>query len=149
MMFGRHGQALLVLQERMSRYTCLKVLKGKHAEPVTRAIEQNLKPLSPALRRSITFDNGPEFFLHHRLVKHLSMKTYFCDPRAPWQKGGVENQIRRLRRWLPRKTDILAVPHQKIAALQRNINATPRACLDFQTPEQLFSPLRSTVALQT
>jgi len=35
-----------------------------------------------------------------------AMTTWFCDAYASWQKGGVENANGRLRRWLPRQTDI-------------------------------------------
>ena len=48
-----------------------------------------------ALRRSGTFDNGSEFALHHRLAIQCHLKTYFCDPHAPWQKSGIENAIGR------------------------------------------------------
>ena len=42
----------------------------------------------PAFVRS---DNGAEFTRHHQLASQLGIHTYFCDPRAPWQKGGIEN----------------------------------------------------------
>ncbi|MYC34711.1 MAG: hypothetical protein F4X64_16230 [Chloroflexi bacterium] len=51
-------------------------------------------------RKSVTFDNGAEFARHYRLHE-LGMETFFCDTRSPWQKGGVENAIGRLRRGLP------------------------------------------------
>ena len=37
----------------------------------------------------------------------LGIQTFFCDTRSPWQKGGVENAIGRLRRPLPRKTRLV------------------------------------------
>ena len=32
--------------------------------------------------------------------------SFFCDPYASWQKGGIENTNGRLRRDMPRKTNI-------------------------------------------
>ena len=50
--------------------------------------------------RTVTFDNGTEFALHYRL-HDLGIETFFCDTHSPWQKGGVENAIGRLRRTPP------------------------------------------------
>ena len=149
MMFGRHGQALLVMHERTSRFTFLKVMKGKHAAPVATALARMMSPLPDKIRQSVAFDNGPEFFLHHKLKEKFGMQGYFCDPRAPWQKGGVESLIGRLRRHLPRKTNILTVPEARIRRLQKQINTTPRRCLDYKTPDEVFSSLLKSVALQT
>ncbi len=70
------------------------------------------------------------------------------DVRSPWQKGGIENAIGRLRRFLPRKTN-LHVCRQHIQQAASLYNNTPRKCLDFRTPAEAFSQLKSTVALQT
>jgi transposase, IS30 family len=85
---------------------------------------------------------------HHRLHRTLGLQTFFCDPHSPWQKGGVENSIERLRRFLPRKADLIITT----ADLKRHVhrlNNTPRKCLDFKTPAEAFSELKSTVALQS
>lgn len=48
---------------------------------------------------------GTEFACH--LARHdLAVATFFCDPHAPWKKGGIENAISRIRRFIPRKTDL-------------------------------------------
>ncbi|MDR2196092.1 MAG: IS30 family transposase, partial [Gallionellaceae bacterium] len=75
-------------------------------------------------------------------------QTFFCDPHSPWQKGGIENAIGRLRRTLPRKTDLRELSPTVIAEQARRLNRTPRKCLGFKTPEEVFFELRSTVALQ-
>src|SRR5262249_33200261 len=82
---------------------------NKAAEPVAKKLTDLFASLPMPLRRTITFDNGTEFAYHYRLHK-LSMRTFFCDPHAPWQKGGIENAIGRMRRGLPRKTDLARLP---------------------------------------
>jgi IS30 family transposase len=149
MMFARHGQSLLVVHERMSRMTLLAPLDGKQAEPVAAAIARLIAPLPEPLRRSMAFDNGPEFYRHYRLTDRFGLQGYFCDAHAPWQKGGVENLIGRLRRYLPRKTDLSEHSRRQILRLQNKLNATPRKCLDFRTPDEAFSSLLKSVALQT
>ena len=54
--------------------------------------------MPPEWRRTV--DNGTEFALHYWLHE-LGIETFFCDTHSPWQKGGVENAIGRLRRTSP------------------------------------------------
>ena len=67
------------------------------------------------------------------------METYFCDPYAPWQKGGIENAIGRMRRFIPRKTDLATLPNARFQTLVAAYNDTPRKCLDWLTPAEAFS----------
>jgi IS30 family transposase len=137
MAFARYGQNLLVLHERMSRALVAVVLPSKHAEPVARAIVAALAPLPAPMRRTITFDNGTEFARHTLLHQH-GIDTFFCDTHAPWQKGGIENAIGRMRRPLPRKTDLAQLDAQQLRLYLLAYNTTPRKCLDWKTPAQTF-----------
>ncbi|HLF04406.1 MAG TPA: IS30 family transposase, partial [Dehalococcoidia bacterium] len=96
-----------------------------------------LAPLPPPWRQSMSFDNGTEFARHYQLHA-LGMETFFCDTHAPWQKGGIENAIGRLRRRLPRKTDLATLPEERFTALVQMYNNTPRKCLGYQTPAEVF-----------
>ncbi len=139
MLFSRYGQAVLTLHERASRFTALVQQPSKASAPVAHTIQQLLTPLPPTLRKTITFDNGTEFALHHTLHRPLGVRTFFCDPHSPWQKGGVENAIGRLRRRLPRKTDLTTLPPQELHRSALLYNHTPRKCLGFQTPAEVFA----------
>ena len=44
----------------------------------------------------------------------------------------------RLRRRLPRDTDVLSVPDRAVRAIQDRLNATPRKCLGWRTPAEAF-----------
>ena len=92
MRFAKYGPALLMTHERHSQLLCVSRQPSKAAEPVVKKLTELFGPLPPCMRRTITFDNGTEFAYHHRLHK-LSMRTFFCDAHAPWQKGGIENAI--------------------------------------------------------
>jgi transposase, IS30 family len=142
MLFSTPGPGLLITHERHSRLTIAIPQTRLKADDVANTLIRIFEPLDPHLRQSITFDNGTEFYKHHRLENQLNLQTYFCDPRSPWQKGGIENAIGRLRRALPRKTDITDLPHQQLNAIIANYNNTPRKCLGFKTPaETFFNPL--------
>jgi IS30 family transposase len=140
MLFSRYGQSVLVLHERCSRLTVFLKTDNRKAKPTAERLHSLLQPLPQALRRTLTFDNGTEFAEHHRLNQQpLSLATFFCDPHSPWQKGGVENAIGRFRRFLPRRTNLDDIDHDQLATATRLYNQTPRQCLDFRTPAEVFS----------
>jgi IS30 family transposase len=135
MLFARYGQSVLVLHERTSRLTTFIRTTDRKAIATAELLEKLLNPLPDGLKRTLTFDNGTEFAEHHR----LPVETFFCDPHSPWQKGGVENAIGRFRRFLPRKTDLDALSPEYIFRAAQAYNHTPRKCLDFRTPAEVFS----------
>ncbi len=148
MLFAKYGQGLLIAHERQSRYTILDNPPDRKAERTASRLAKLFEPIPPPLRKTLTIDNGTEFALHYRLTEKLAVQTYFWDFHSPWQKGGVENAIGRLRRRLPRKTNLASLSSRQIASIVRIYNDTPRKCLDFKTPAEAFSLLKS-VALQT
>lgn len=142
MAFSKYNQNILVAHERRTRLIMLARQPTKRAASVARRLGAWLAPLPPRLRRSVTFDNGTEFAEHYRLTDRLGAKTYFCDPHSPWQKGGVENAIGRMRRPLPRKTDLATLPLKALRAAVARYNNTPRKCLGWRTPAEAFSSLK-------
>jgi transposase, IS30 family len=149
MAFSRYGQYVLVTHERRSRLLTIERLARKTASAVIDRLMARFKRLPQQLRRSLTFDNGTEFALHYQLNQQLGLDTYFCDPHAPWQKGGIENAIGRMRRTLPRKSDLATITDHELENLVARYNATPRKCLAFRTPNEVFSTIVNRVALQT
>ena len=108
---------------------------------MVRRLLRQFRALPPPLRQTLTFDNGTEFALHYKLTHALGLSTYFCDPHAPWQKGGIENAIGRMRRTLPRKTDLAKLSASALNQLVARYNHTPRKCLGFQSPAEVFCRL--------
>jgi IS30 family transposase len=138
MLFSRYGQAVLTVHERASRLLLAARPLNKAAHGVARHLVRLFSGLPSKLRRTVTFDNGTEFARHSALHR-LSIATFFCDRYAPWQKGGIENAIGRIRRFLPRKTDLATLPNRRFRAILAAYNHTPRKCLDFRTPAEAFS----------
>jgi len=137
MLFAKYGQAILALHERSSRLIIALHPPNKGSALIARTIANVLAPLPQPLRRTITFDNGTEFARHYELHR-FDIETFFCDPYAPWQKGGIENAIGRLRRTLPRKTDLVTMSARRLSNLVAAYNNTPRKCLDWHSPAELF-----------
>jgi IS30 family transposase len=140
MLFSKYGQAILTLHERQSRILLAARPQNKAAEPIARHLRALFKAIPPRLRQTVTFDNGTEF-ARHQTLHRLAIKTFFCDPYAPWQKGGIENAIGRMRRFFPRKTNLATLTRKRFQALVSAYNNTPRKCLDFKTPAETFTKL--------
>ena len=138
MLFSTYGQSILVAHERSSRALMAFKLKSKEAKGVATQLLSLFSCLPKQLVKTVTFDNGTEFAEHYRL-KELGIKTYFCDVKSPWQKGGVENAIGRLRAALPRKTNIEGLGIKDIERVVANYNHTPRKCLGYATPAEVLA----------
>jgi len=135
----KFGQANVTsLVERVSRFTVLLRNNDRQSKPIMTGLIDALGPLPYVARRSITFDRGTEFTDWPYLQAGLGVQTWFCDPQSPWQKGSVENTNRRTRKWLPRDTNPLALGSRDLTIICHRLNATPRKCLGFQTPSEVF-----------
>ena len=134
-----HGAAnVATAVERATRYTVLFRNNDRRSKPIMGRLIDELAPLPAEARRSVTAGGGFEFVSWRELDAGLGAKAWFCDPQAPWQKPTVENTNGRLRRHLPRDTDVLSVPDRVVRAIQDRLNATPRKCLGWRTPAEAF-----------
>ena len=68
----------------------------------------------------------------------MAFGASLCDAYASWQKGGVENTNGRLRRWLPRDTNLDAMTDAELQEIGMSLNLTPRKCLGYNTPIEAF-----------
>ncbi len=136
----RFGQANVTsLMERVSRFTVLLKNTTKRSKPVMGKIAKAIGALPLDARRSITFDRGSEFVTWPHLQAETGTRSWFCDAQSPHQKGAVENTNRRLRRYLPREIDMRQLTDADIRAVTDRMNATPRKCLGWRTPAEVFA----------
>lgn len=131
--------AIAVMVERKSRFVLLEKLLRKTSLNFSSAVHSRLIDYPRHLRRTITYDNGSENVDHGIINKHLSTKSYFCNPYRSWEKGSVENSIGLVRRYLPKKTDFAKLSYQELARIEYLLNSRPRKCLKFRTPLQVFN----------
>jgi len=135
--------AVMILVNRLARYTVLRKLDSKNAYSMHRAIVQSLISFPQDKRLSITYDNGTENALHELTNKKLSSDSYFCNPYHSWERGTVENIIGIVRRFYPKKTDWKNVTQWDLNKVVRFINNRPMKCLGYKTPNQVFVALLS------
>jgi IS30 family transposase len=134
-----HGKAnLTTLLERQTRYTILLANPDRRSGTLVGRIDQSLQGLPAGSCRSITFDRGTEFTAYHLLEDRLGAQAWFCDPHSPWQKGAVENANGRIRRFLPGERNPAELATDELARLVASLNATPRRCLGYRTPQEAF-----------
>lgn len=129
--------------ERQTRFALVMKQPNKRTMTVMPAIKSALERLPIVATQTVTFDQGSEFadfrqLERRRKYRRRRIKTYFCNPRSPWQKGSVENFNRRLRRFLPKDLDIRTISQRKIGNIVARMNQTPRKCLAYQTPAEAF-----------
>lgn len=101
----------------------------------TRSITaKTFKEMLPTGTTSLTLDNGKENCAH----QEIGVRTYFCDPYSSWQKGTIENTFQRMRRYIPKKTNLENISDEYIAEVVERMNNTPRKCLRYRTPAEVF-----------
>lgn len=125
------SQVLAGLVERISRKVLfVKVPRMKYAMDGFKACLNPYRDITG----SVTFDNGVENVRH----EELRVDTYFCHPYSSWEKGQIENSFGRLRRFIPKGTSLKNFSPQDIFRFQELMNNTPRKCLEWKTPNEVF-----------
>lgn len=137
LVFNKGSMSLNILTavDRKSRYAIMVKNNSKKSMEVIEGLKKRAYDHGA---KSVTFDNGPEFTLHHTLTTDLAIDTYFCDPGKPWQKGSVENFNGLLRHRIPFETDPEGISQELLDSVAHDINHTPRESLDFLTPCEVF-----------
>jgi IS30 family transposase len=137
-LFRKQQTALSVQYERKAMLTRIHKIANKTADENEQAITKTLESVPPHLAQSLTQDNGLEGTCHMTIRDTFELDTFFCDPYAAWQKGGVENTIGLIRRHLPKKTDLATISDADIYAIQETINNRPRKKLNYLTPNEVW-----------
>lgn len=138
------------LVERKSRFTILIKMKNCGADAALDGFQRALNGVPEAMRTSLAYDQGKEMARHAELARRLKLKVYFCDPHSPWQRPSNENMNGLIRQYLPKGIDLSLYSRGDLEKIAHSLNTRPRACLGFQTPEQVFynEIQRNGVALQ-
>ena len=129
---------------RKTRYTQMSKMKNKKAKTKKNTLVKKLKmiqSLSKAKKpivKSVTSDNGKENTNHKEISKDLRVSFYVCQPYHSWEKGTVENTIGRIRRFIPKGTPLSQYSNSQIQWVENKLNNTPRKCLNFFTPNEMF-----------
>ena len=136
-----NASALGTLVERTTRFTLLVPLKAKDAATVRQAFARDLRTLPAQLRRSLTYDQGPEMREHRLFTKQTKMRVYFAHPHCPWERGTNENTNGLLRQFFPKGTRFNRLSRTEIKRVQAMFNDRPRKVLNWHSPAHAFTKL--------
>ena len=127
----RSKVSLSVIYERKAKY--IDVRKINNLKPISHnyALKQMFND-KKAL--SLTQDNGIENTRH----EELGLDTFFCDVYSSWQKPGVENCNKMIRRYIPKGCNINNYSDEEIKAIVYLINNKPRKSLGYKTPYEVM-----------
>ena len=133
--YGRpkSGFALAVLTERATRLVSARIVPNLRPEGFAGAITALASNMNV---RSFTTDNGIENKRHALVTQNTGAPVFFTDPYSSWQKGGVENVNKMIRRYFPKGTDFSTVTQVQVDQAVSRINNKPRQCLGFKSALQ-------------
>ena len=138
LLIGKQNKtAIGTLVERSTGYALLVELPdGYKPEQVAPALAAKIKTLPDSLRRTLTWDQGPEMRDWKQVRIDAGIEIYFCDPHAPWQRGTNENTNGLLRQYFPKGTDLSRHSPGDLAAVADALNGRPRKTLGWKTPAE-------------
>ena len=82
---------ILTLVERKTGYTLSSKMENKKSVTCYRAISEAFGEIPNEMIKSITFDNGTEFYEFKSMEDLFETNIYFADPYCSWQRGLNEN----------------------------------------------------------
>jgi len=138
MMGKRNKGALIVMTDRSTLWTRIRKVESKESVLVTSGICNALRKHKSWLK-TFTFDNDVAFSMHQKIEKELGIKAYFARPYTSQDKGTVENRIGVIRRFFPKRTDLLNVTIQEVQFVEDQLNNRPIRKFNYKTPNKVFS----------
>lgn len=129
--------SLVTIYERKAMYIDARKIPSLSPADYNPAVKKLFGKLNGS--KTWTLDNGIENVKYEELEKSLGIKTYFCDPYSSWQKPGIENANKLIRRFIPKGVNIADYSDEFIAAKVAELNDTPRAALGYKTPNEVMT----------
>lgn len=131
--------AIITVFDRSSRHLWMSGLPNGHTADLTLvALTELFEQIPPALRRTLTWDQGGEMARHTELEQACGIDVYFADPRSPWQRPTNENGNCLIRRYVGKSTNLADFTPNDIAHIQHRINTMPRRVLNWATAETVY-----------
>ncbi len=126
-------EALAVASERTTKLITARLIPNLKPESFTAA---TVMMLGDKQAHTLSLDNGIENKQHAAITATLGADVFFCDPYSSWQKGGVENANKMLRRYLPKGCDLGRFSQAQVNGFISLINNKPRRCLGYKSALQ-------------
>lgn len=135
--------AVSVTVERVTKKVRIGKLGGHTARVKTDTVVGQLRSEDKDFVKSMTFDRGPENSGYRQIRDSLDIPVYACNPYHSWEKGTVENTIKRIRRFVHKGVSVDNLTQKYLTALEDKFNNTPRKTLGFLTPNEYYERIHS------
>jgi IS30 family transposase len=136
-----HKGGVVTHVERKSRYLVMAPLPVRDHRELVKASQDAFArhdQVLPLPRKTETLDNGPEFWSHKELGLALGLDVYFAQPHHPWERGTNEQANGLIRQFLPKGTDLVHLPLEKVQRIEGLLNNRPRKTLAYRTPIEVL-----------
>ena len=107
---------------------------GYKPEQVAPALAAKIQTLPEVVRRSLTWDQGPEMRDWKQVAIAADIEIFFCDPHKPWQRGSNENTNGLLRQYFPKGSDLSVHSEAELDQVAAELNDRPRKRLGYRKP---------------
>lgn len=127
----RSTAALAVIYERKMKYIDARKLPSLAPWRFTASVNEIV---NDKYAKTISLDNGIENREHEKML----VPAFFCDPYSSWQKGGVENGIKMIRKFIPKGVDLAGYSDDDVRKVVEILNGKPRKSLGYAMPKEVM-----------
>jgi transposase, IS30 family len=132
----RH-HSILTLVERKTGYAIIKKISARTIVETNRSLGDAILEMNGRIK-TLTFDNGIEFFGYKELEANYPVKCYFATPYHSWERGSNENLNGLIRQYLPKGISMKGLTQVECDWIANRLNTRPRKRYGYRTPEELF-----------
>lgn len=130
---------VMTLVDRKSRFWLIKKVKSKESKEINKVLWRMIrKEWIEKKLKTITSDNGHEFFWLRHIEKKYWFQQYYADPYSSQQRWTNEQYNWQIRKIFPKWTDFSKVRIRTIQKIQTKLNRKARKILWYRTPEEVF-----------
>jgi transposase, IS30 family len=132
---GRGGKGVVLgVVDRKLRVAFLEIIYRVTVDEVHNAFLR-INSRFPEIK-TLTLDNDILFQMHQTLAQLLDVTIYFCHPYHSWEKGGIENVNKAIRKFIPKGSNLSRYDRSEIQAVEDFLNDRYMKCLWYATPRE-------------
>src|SRR3989344_5527903 len=123
--------ALAVIYERKAKFLDARKISTLAPKKFTAGVNEMMQNKNA---KTISLDNRSENRDHETML----VSAFFCDPYSSWQKGGIENGIKMIRKFIPKGVDLAPYSDDDVKRVIEILNGKPRKSLNYATPQEIM-----------
>ena len=131
---GKNGSGfILTAVERKSGFLMATYCARRTSQDVSAALKELFSCVPKRFFKSITYDQGKEFFNYQQIDEYFGTASYFCHAGCPGERGLNEQTNGLLRQFFPRFRSFKGLEKSEIERAVALINHRPRKKFSYKT----------------